>query len=119
MNKYIFFLALLTASPNIYSSDDFVTVEPGYLSGSDWLSLSEKNRSLYTAGVIDGLKFSPVFAKDQEKTSKLINCTLPMTSRQIRAIAENYVNARPEKWHEPVHFMIFASIIEVCGVFKK
>lgn len=119
MNKFVFFISLSIFANSSFASSDYVPVESGYLSATDWLALSENNRSLYAVGVIDGLKFSPVLANGQENTRKLTSCTAPMTGRQIKAIAENYVNARPEKWHEPVHFMIFSSIIEACKVFKK
>lgn len=111
--------ASLTQSPILAKDGDSVTITNGFATGNRWRTLPNQQRMLYVLGVLDGLRFSPVMALGTEdRTNKLANCTQNMNGEQILAIADKYVEARPEKWHESVHFQLFGALTEACRIFK-
>lgn len=110
---------LLLVSKSAIANND-VLIAQGFVSGASWLAMEKVQKRLYTVGVVDGMKFSPLLSlgNDHSRTDKLVACVAPMSIEQIYAIVEARVKAKPENWHQAVHYEIFGAITEVCRIFK-
>lgn len=111
---------LLATSNAVATAANDVSIAQGFVSGARWLAMEKVQKSMYTIGVVDGMKFSPLLSlgNDHSRTDKLAACVAPMSIEQIYAIVEARVKAKPENWHQAVHYEIFVAITEVCRIFK-
>src|SRR5262245_33888047 len=80
---------------------DRVFVADGFMTGEQYLKVTETQRAAYAMGFINGLLASPMMAKDAERPAhELQMCLKEHTNTQIAEIIRRYINDRPQRWHE-------------------
>jgi Ssp1 endopeptidase immunity protein Rap1a len=108
-------LAVLVVSPS--------SAPGGAVSGNDWRALSESHQLVYVLAVLDGWQVADVaWLKAPEKPqavqtfTRLANCAAErhMTGGQIRAIVAKYMTEHPATWHEPMAFLVWRALTDVC-----
>ncbi len=105
-----------------YSYSQTRLVYEGYLSGNDYLKLTNIEKSNYLIGVADGLLSSRLYlnigTSDEALSdiSELKKCLMDKieNNKQLRAIVEKYLTNNPERWSEPMGVLFFVSIKDIC-----
>ena len=105
-----------------YSYSQTRLVYEGYLSGNDYLKLTNIEKSNYLIGVADGLLSSRLYlnigTSDEALSdiSELKKCLMDKieNNKQLRAIVEKYLTNNPERWSEPMGVLFFVSIKNIC-----
>jgi hypothetical protein len=87
----------------------------GFIDGHDWLPDGEDEKLAYTTGVIDGLVFAPIFESDAQMIENFVDCVDGMSSEQIKAIVQKYLDDNPGKWHQAMNRSVFVSIADTCA----
>lgn len=123
MKKYVYIsllaLCICSQSKAFAKNGDLVTIENGFATATRWRALPAQQRMLYVLGVVDGLKFSAALVDGPDgRVSRFAKCTGQMTGDQLLAIVDKHVEAKPETWHESVHFRIFEALSSACKIFK-
>jgi hypothetical protein len=91
-----------------------VHVPPSNVKAEAFLELSDADRVLYTAGLMDGFYASAIFGASNETVANLSSCTKDMDSKQVSAIITKYVKEHPEGWHLPASGEAFNALSHVC-----
>jgi len=94
----------------------------GATSGNEWRGLSDFNRALYVAGVLDGwqavrVTLPPGAERYQfDQFGKLPSCAVGngMTTGQTSAIVERYMKDHPDEWHLAMPFLIVKAVNSAC-----
>jgi len=84
-----------------------------------YLELSKKDRTTYVMGFVDGLALAPimVYPPNKDYIFWFENLTKTgSTNIQVEAIVTKYVNDHPERWHQPLGYIIYSALFEA---FKK
>jgi hypothetical protein len=112
--------------PGVWIHDDFYK-------GRDFRLLSERERRVYAAGILDGMLLAPFFGAPAGDLSKiergevvpttrsewLAKCVVGMNDEQVAAIITKYLNDHPERWHEGAHLSTYSAMIESCPGMTK
>ena len=97
----------------------WLVIDPGYLKGSDYLSLDELGQQHYVDGIVDGMRLAPFLgAYDQtypeSKLRTLLFCVASWGNER-KTIADNYFVAHPEKLKDSVHGLLYVAFMEACN----
>ncbi len=109
---------LFLAAPLHADSDVFkgpVSVQQGFLSGEDFLKLSESDKAAYSMGIIDGYLSATIFGADAKYLSWISNCIKGKTNTQISAMLVKYLQDNPGRWEKSVQFLMFEALTQGCG----
>lgn len=98
------------------------SLSSGATSGNEWRGLSDFNRAIYVAGVLDGwqavrLTLPPGAERYQfDQFGRLPSCAVGngMSTEQTNAIVENYIKAHPDEWHLAMPFLIVKAMNSAC-----
>lgn len=120
MNKIaIFFVFLMLMTPAYAGDKDVfrgdVTIQAAFLTGEQFLNLSESARLYYTMGIIDGFMSAPMFGGDNRYLNWVFSCVKGKTKSQISAILVKYLNDNPAKWNEMVQWSMFEALVKACN----
>jgi hypothetical protein len=91
-----------------------VFFEHGFLTGGDYLQISETERHGYAMGLLDGLFASAIIGGDHAVIARIKSCTLGMKSNQIMAIFDKYLRDHPGIWHQDADIHFLNSLSDVC-----
>ena len=105
-----------------YSYSQTRLVYDGYLSGNDYLELTNIEKLSYLIGVADGLLSSRLYLNigtpDEALSdiSELKKCLVDKieSNKQLLAIIEKYLKNNPERWSDPMGVLFFVSIKDIC-----
>jgi hypothetical protein len=82
-------------------------------------------RALYVFGVTEGLSWGHSMrsvqgapAAPNDRLRALVRCVEPMTAGQLEAIAGRFLDAHPERWHEPMSWLVLNALLDVCPAYQ-
>lgn len=115
MLKTTFTAALLAALLSVAAwAQEPVVIHNGFVTGEQYLNMSELRQSAYAMGVIDGLFLGPLFEASKTKLSRFERCLEKMTDTQVAAILTRYLQDRPVSWHESAHVAFYNALNDNC-----
>jgi hypothetical protein len=91
-----------------------IVAVPSYYSAETFIELSESDRQMYVAGLMDGFYASALFGASDETIANLSSCTKPMDTKQISAIITKYLQDHPENWHLPLSVEAHNALNKAC-----
>lgn len=119
MRRIVLLLILLLASTYVYADNDVVkgpvSIQKGFLTGEDFLKLSETDKASYSMGIIDGYLSAPIFGADGKYLSWISTCVQGKTNTQLSAILVKYLQDNPGRWENSVQFLMFEALKKSCG----
>jgi len=116
---------LMTLVVDVCAAD---TIALGYVSGTDYQTLSEAEKEIWFIGVMDGIMAESISAQrtfvdrnnqfkqdaDMEYATWLGRCIEKYETTQLRAIFEKLLSNEPESWHAPAALHARQSLQEFC-----
>lgn len=87
---------------------------PAYYKAETFIELSESDRQMYVAGLMDGFYASASFGASDETVANLTSCTKEMDTKQVSAIITKYVKEHPENWHMPLSVEAYFALDKAC-----
>jgi hypothetical protein len=97
-----------------------VWVPNAFMTGQEYLALSESSRTAYVMGLLDGIFVGPLFGASEARVKALQNCLQEHNNVQIAAILSKYIQDKPERWHDGAHVLFYSRMVELCpGVKPK
>ena len=97
-----------------------VWVPNAFMTGQEYLALSESSRTAYVMGLLDGIFVGPLFGASEARVKALHNCLQEHNNVQIAAILSKYIQDQPERWHDGAHVLFYSRMLELCpGVKPK
>lgn len=118
MNKIVLLFALLFVVTPVYSDDDVfkgpISVSKGFLTGEEFLKLSEGDKVSYSMGIIDGYLSAPIFGANNKYLKWIPTCIEGKTNTQITAILVKYLKDNPGRWDKSVQFLMFWALQKAC-----
>lgn len=87
------------------------------LSGQDYLELAEYDREVYITGVNDAYNWS--YVAGFERMKWLVPCVYGRKAQQLSAMFSKWLQANPERWHEPAAKLFPFAMFETCRKPKK
>lgn len=93
-----------------------VSVVGGFIKDNDYRALSVQSKSTYAMGFLDGILASPLFSGAQSEMSQIENCTSGMTTNQIVAILDKWLENNPAKWQQPMNILATLALQDGCGI---
>lgn len=118
MKKSILLAAtLLIALPTAYAAK--IPSKPihfiaGFLTGEEYLSLSETDQENYIIGVIDGFTAAPAFGAQGTYYNWLGPCLKERTNTQISAMTVKYLRENPETWNNTASLAVHSTLALAC-----
>jgi hypothetical protein len=82
------------------------------LSGQDYLELAEYDREVYVTGLNDAYNWS--YVAGFERMKWLVPCVLGRKAPQLAAMYAKWLQAKPERWHEPAAKLFPFAMFESC-----
>ncbi len=82
------------------------------LSGQDYLELAEYDREVYVTGLNDAYNWS--YVAGFERMKWLVPCVHGRKSQQLAAMYAKWLQAKPERWHEPAAKLFPFAMFESC-----
>ena len=98
------------------SSDDSVGVriQDGFIDGNEFLGHSAQEKRFYAIGVIEGMLLSPIFGAPKNNLAWFEDCVVGMSARQVVAIFEKFLSENLGRWHESMHGLSYAAMLDAC-----
>ncbi len=87
------------------------------LSGQDYLELAEYDREVYITGINDAYNWS--YVAGFERMKWLVPCVYGRKAQQLSAMFSKWLQANPERWHEPAAKLFPFAMFETCRKPKK
>jgi len=82
------------------------------LSGEAYLAMPDYDRQVYVGGLNDAYLWS--FTGGFERMRWLVPCVDERSARQLSAMFTKWLEANPERWHEPAAKLFPFAIFEFC-----
>ncbi|WP_372603662.1 hypothetical protein, partial [Actibacterium sp.] len=89
---------------------------PSFMSAAHFREQNEDVQIGYVMGFFEGMATGSVFGASTECLEALYICVKDVSSSQLTAIVNKYVEANPEGWHLPMTIIAFNAIGRFCGV---
>lgn len=87
----------------------------GFMTGNTYRNLSDQEKHGYAMGIVDGIFASPVlFDAPTTEIQWIVTCVRGMTSEQLVAILNKYLNENPATWHEPMNLHATLALAKSC-----
>ena len=119
MNITVLLFSLLFLVTQAYADIDVfkgpVSVQKGFLTGEEFLKLSERDKVSYTMGIIDGYLSAPMFGAEDKYVAWISTCIKGKTNTQITAILVKYLEDNAVRWDKSVQFLMFEALKKACG----
>ena len=119
MKKIVILFALIFLGTQVYADSDVfkgpVSVQMGFITGEDFLKLSESDKASYSMGIIDGYLSAPIFGANDRYLKWISTCIKGKTNTQIAAILVKYLQDNPGRWDKSVQFLMFEALKKACG----
>ena len=108
-------VAMVAAGYSAESAAQDVYIHNGFVSGNDYRGWSSTAKERYVIGLIEGMLLAPFFGASKEQLSWLEECATGMTSSQIVAILDKYLDENPARWHEDMHALGYVAMKDACN----
>ena len=105
---------LIPIAPVFSFAEEDTFLKSGFLTGNQFLAMSNKAQSTYAMGVIDGMLLAPLFNAPKRNMYWLEVCVEGMSNEQVAAILRKELASNPGTWHHPVHITMYNAMIETC-----
>lgn len=109
MKAILFSLVLLSSSATA-----LVELEGAFTTGNGYRNFSKNDQLSYVIGVIDGLKLAPTLGGDKPDMKWFLGCIRSMEADQIKAIVDKFLVDNPGRWHESMHWLVYAALLTPC-----
>jgi hypothetical protein len=86
----------------------------GYITGNDYMKLSNEQRTGWLVGALDGMMAESIAVTNDPSGPWLGRCVGKMETSQVQAIFEQELTAKPEGWHAPAAIILRARLFAVC-----
>ncbi len=116
------FMALTSAqssSAQLDTKPRGVIISKGFLDGTSWASMSDRERAAYAMGFANGMFVSPLLGQPGPSLQRLATCLDPMTNIQVAAIISKYIADHPERWHQSLNGLGFSALYYACGLDQQ
>lgn len=109
--------ASLFFSPLLLAADNRIVLKSGFISADVYMKLNFESRSFYIMGFFDAFATAQIFTTGRytNEWEKFFDKT-GIKSNQIEAVVTKYLKEHPERWHEPLNFLI---TLALRGAFTK
>ena len=87
-----------------------VQVMSGFLTGNDYRERSDDMKNGYAMGFVNGLHMAPALDAPRTKMRWVEECFVGMTSEQIVAILDKFLNENPARRHEPMNILYLCCV---------
>ena len=118
MRGVILLITLIFIINYAYADNDIfkgsVSVAKGFLTGEEFLKLSDTEKVSYSMGIIDGYLSSPIFGADAKYINWISTCTKSKTNTQLSAILNKYLEDNPGRWEKSTQFLMFEALRKAC-----
>lgn len=91
-----------------------VAIEKGFLTGEEFLKLSEIEKVSYSMGIVDGYLSAPAFGGKPKYVKWLSVCVQGKTNTQLSAILSKYLQDNPGRWNKSVQHLMFEALWNAC-----
>jgi|TARA_B110000902_G_C13890730_1_gene430465 hypothetical protein len=85
-----------------------------YVTGNDYLALSERDQDLWFVGVLDGTMSEGNIIEKDPMGNWLSKCASNTPIPQFKAIYEKELRNNPDGWHAPAAFIVRGSLRSYC-----
>lgn len=96
------------------SAQEPVEIHNGFLTGEEFLNMSDSEKRAFSMGTINGMLLAPFLGAPKERMSRIESCVEGMTGLQVAAILEKYLRDNPSRWHETPHSPMWAALVDAC-----
>lgn len=110
MKRFIIAAGLLLSA----SAYAFVEIDGAFATGNKYRKFSQNDQLSYVVGVIDGLKLAPTLGAKKEDMKWFKGCIRNMEAEQIKALVDKFLVENPGRWHESMHTLIYAALLDPC-----
>jgi hypothetical protein len=114
MKQLSFFTLLVFSSMSIAAHAAEPITYGSWKSGNLYEAMSPADRSIYVAGVVDGLLLAPNPEVGKLIASKVSRCTKRGTLPQIVDIVDKYHSAHHETWEDDMALVVYDSLRDAC-----
>ena len=111
-HKFVFFLLLVCI--NSIATAQTISIRAGFLTGEQFLQMSEPQKSAYSMGLINGMLLAPFFDANKSEMHWFESCLRGMTNTQITAIFTKHLNENPKDWHFTPHTSLYNALRKSC-----
>lgn len=108
MKKITIFLFLMI-------SLDANAIVLGYVTGNDYLNMSEESRKNWLVGVMDGVMAESIALVKDTNGPWLGRCVARYEMQQLKAIFEKELSSNPEGRHAPAAIIFRSRIAAFCN----
>ena len=91
-----------------------VWIPSGFMTGAEFLELSEPHQRGYAAGFVNGLLISPFVGARESCVAHYARCLEGTTDVQLAAVISRWLRENPERWHEGSHIASWIAIQRMC-----
>ena len=112
--RLCFFVTIATSAYSADLSAQSIYIHNGFVSGNDYRNWDATEKDRYAIGLIEGMLLAPFFGASKEQLSWLEECTTRMTSTQIVAILDKYLDENPARWHDGMHAIGYGAMNDAC-----
>jgi hypothetical protein len=105
---------LLSLGATVALAGNGVRVPNAFVTGQQFIGLSESARTQYVMGLIDGIFVGTLFGASEARVAALQSCLMGRNNIQVGSILLKYVQEHPEQWHEGAHALFYQRMIALC-----
>ena len=91
-----------------------VRIPGGFMTGAEFLELSEPHQRGYAAGFVNGLLISPFVGARESCVAHYSRCLEGTTDVQLAAVISCWLRENPERWHDGSHIASWIAIKRMC-----
>jgi hypothetical protein len=115
----------------LLATRDVTSIHNGFLTGTNYRKLTQDQKRIYAAGIIDGMFLAPVFdapkriyfkPKEMVPTTRvewLEACVEGMSDEQVAAIISKWLTDHPARWHESANTSVYSAFFDSCPAQPK
>lgn len=86
----------------------------GYFRGHEYLKLSERERLIYAAGLLDGMHLGSFIVNNETTWFWLKACTKGSSNAAIEQLLSNYLRNYPLEWDDFMNLIFYRALRKDC-----
>jgi hypothetical protein len=110
--NFIVFLLIFLTSVTLFAADESIPIHNGFGTGQDYINMSESQKRFYAMGAINGMMIAPIFGAPKKEIRWFESYIENMTTKQVAAILSKYLKDNPGRWHDGLHMLMYAAVLE-------
>jgi hypothetical protein len=91
-----------------------ISVVLGYVTGNDYLKLSEPEQTTWLVGTMDGVMAEDFSVTKPSNGPWLGRCVGSLPINQVKAMFDQELKSKPESWHAPAAFIFRQRMERFC-----